>query len=180
MNFTYISIPKTGSRSVHRALKDKLFNNHLPISKVEKVGFSFAFFREPSERIESWWTSSRYEYPHQKHLKDIYGNDINEWVYKGCPHHWKWACNPLYQWEFVSVDGVLQIDFIGDFSNMEMQLQQISNNHLKLGKMNLPVLGSSRMEKQSLSEMSIQKLKNMFPKDYELYNIIKKNGCIRK
>jgi len=178
MKFTYISIPKTASRAVHLALDDKSLNNHKPIRAIpDPEGFTFAFMRDPVERIRSWYYSHK-----QKHHRQIplYIVDINKWIKKGCQHHWNTAVNPLYQWDFINIKQEIAVDFIGDHNFIYDQLIEICE------RLDIPFnkwrsIGRTEVKKpRDLKPWAKDRLKYMFPRDFQLYKQIKQDGYIGK
>ena len=179
-NFTYISIPKTGSRTIIKVLDSyrNALTNHKPAFRIELIGYSFTFFRDPVERIRSWFYSLSQDNPE---LFPTYGPDINAWIKKGCPHHWDWSVNPLYQWKFIEHQGKMIIDCAYDFSNMQETLPKLCEEKLGFTVSELPRIGQTMIkERGDLKPSSIKKLREMFPKDFELYEQIKQDGYIRK
>ena len=74
--FTFISVPRTGSVSMHTALDNRYLYNHWSARKVKLEGFSFGFVRNPYSQLYSWFMYHRRSQPNT----DLYQGDFNEWV----------------------------------------------------------------------------------------------------
>tara|TARA_Y100000310_G_scaffold341146_2_gene439340 strand:- start:295 stop:864 length:570 start_codon:yes stop_codon:yes gene_type:complete len=183
MTFNYISIPKTGSRTVHTILNyDIKNNNHKPINQLKKKTFSFAFIREPVDRIQSWYYWCKYNYKKKGdplRVLDFLQDDINTWIQKGCKHHWagkimKGLTHPLYQWDYININNEIAVTALGDFNLLTEQLPVIAKKHLEMPNIKTNVwLGKSMRKEILITPKSISKIEELFPKDFELYNRIK-------
>lgn len=127
MNWAFISIPKTGTNSVHRALNTKHKDNHKAI-KLIKCEYSFAFIRHPLDRLVSWYFGHRTTNPSMVQ----YQGDFRTWVATGCNHHWTpdnlkqfGVSSPLNQWEFVEIDGKVAVSFLGKFEKIELDFIEV-------------------------------------------------------
>ncbi len=172
MNWAFISIPKTGSNSIHRALNTQMKDNHKSIKLIE-CDYSFAFLRHPLDRLVSWY------FGHQMTSPKLYRLPFVEWVAKGCKHHWTkdnlkqfGVSNPLNQYEFIEINGVVQVDFIGKFENLQQDFDKVCK-HLGI-QTHLPHLLKSEHDKwtkyfdKGLAEYA----QKMFARDFELWDTI--------
>jgi len=126
MNWAYISIPKTGSNSIHEALGTNKVDNHKALHLIE-CDYSFAFIRHPLDRLVSWY------FGHHTINKNLYQLPFVEWVGGGCKHHWTpdnlkqfGVSNPLNQYEFVEIDGRVEVDFLGRFEYLHQDFDKVS------------------------------------------------------
>lgn len=125
MNWAFISIPKTGSNSIHRALGTNKKDNHKSIKLIE-CDYSFAFIRHPLDRLVSWY------FGHQMTSPKLYGLPFIEWVARGCKHHWTkenlktfGVNNPLNQYEFVEINRRVEVDFLGRFEHIQEDFDKV-------------------------------------------------------
>lgn len=174
MDFTYISIPRTGTNSIHKALGTDLSQNHLSLNKIESPGFSFAFVRNPYEIVVSW-----YFYHKLTQGQDTYDIDFLEWVKRGCPTHWAQSLlnsqgitHPLNQFEYVTnKEGVVICDFIGKFETLNKDFQYVCNI---IGKkaIKLPHINGSQHQawESYYTPKALALVKAQFKKDFELFN----------
>lgn len=171
MNWAYISIPKTGSNSVHQALKTNKKDNHKSIKLIE-CDYSFAFIRHPLDRLVSWYFGHRATNPSLTQYK----GSFREWVAGGCEHHWTEGDlkgfginNPLNQWEFVEIDGEIKVDFLGRFENLNLEFKTVCD---KIG-VTATLPHALRSQHEHWSTYYDNDLKaytvNMFKKDISLW-----------
>ena len=117
----YISIPKTGTNTIHMLRGFREYNHMKAISIVRKIGLeefckrgSFCFIRNPLELITSWYcyhTTNNY-IPKSEGIA-FYPRTINEWICeKNLSTHWEkfrhkfknpyWdLSNPLFQYSWI-------------------------------------------------------------------------------
>jgi len=171
MNWAFISIPKTGTNSIHQALNTNKKDNHKAIGLVE-CDYSFAFIRHPLDRLVSWYFGHRATNPSLVQ----YQGSFREWVAKGCPHHWTednlkqfGVSNPLNQWEFIEVNGSIKVDLLGKFENINEDFKSICE---VIGvQAELPhILKSKHAHWSIYYDIGLMKLvKNRFKKDMDLW-----------
>jgi len=128
MSWAFISIPKTGTNSIHKALGTNKKDNHKSIKLIE-ADFTFAFIRHPLDRLVSWYFGHRTTNPSLPQ----YQVSFREWLLTGT-HHWTLdnlkqfgISNPLNQWEFVEIDGEIKVDFLGRFENLNQDFKSVCN-----------------------------------------------------
>jgi chondroitin 4-sulfotransferase 11 len=118
--YFFISVPKTGSVSMHRMLKDGMAHNHMPAWVVRqsravawKDAYTFAVVRNPWDRAVSWFFGHR-------NLAIYNRRTFKEWVKAGLPHHWEVPFHPLHQHEFICwpSSGEVMVDFVGRFEQL--------------------------------------------------------------
>lgn len=127
-DFTFISVPRTGTCAIHKALKTDHKNNHKAMKLIEPNGFSFGFVRNPYEQLKSW-----YDY-HNKQ-KDLiqYQCNFNEWVANGCQHHWDkgymeyaGVSHPCQQSDYLTNDkGEIIVHFIGVYEILSSEWKYV-------------------------------------------------------
>ena len=88
--YIYISIPKTGTNSIHKLLGHSYFN-HITANMIRnKIGkqnyharLSFCFIRNPVDLVKSWYYYHKYS-PNvvRKEVKNYYPDTIEEWVFQ--------------------------------------------------------------------------------------------------
>lgn len=194
-NYNYISIPKTGTQSVLSVLKDGKTENHIGINgmNVNQDLFTFAFIREPIERLRSWfyWHKNNYNAEHiPEHIKQqvaIYKTTFEDWVTKGLPTHWtlgemrqRGVESPIFQYQFVLNNNWLPKHcFIGMFESMNTQINTVMDI---LGKPHiaLPRMGDSQKQHNDLSAETRGMLVEYLKKDYKLYNEVLEKGFVKK
>ena len=95
--YIYISIPKTGTNSVHKLLVIliSIILQQIIRNKIGKQNYhtriSFCFVRNPVDLVKSWYYYHKYS-PNviRKEVKDFYPDTIEEWVFNmKCRTHWK-------------------------------------------------------------------------------------------
>lgn len=173
-DFIYISIPRTGTHSVHNALNYHL-DNHTSIRLIDRKGISFAFIRHPFDLLVSWYQFHRQM---QKQWPQ-YHCDFMQWIERGCPHHWSQALldssgvsHPCNQWEYVcNKDGVILVDFIGKFEELQSGVNFVCRT-VGINEVKLPHINGSKHQKwESLfTPKMVAQAKEQFKKDFELFN----------
>jgi hypothetical protein len=175
MKYNYISIPKTASQAIHRALNITNVSemNHVSVNKLPER-FTFTFVREPLERLVSWW---RY-HKSVTGLKGVYLPTFEAWVNAGFPVHWDrdflircGVNNPLNQWEFVCKNGLIHCDFIGLYEDLDNDFKEVSKV-IGVNK-KLELVCPSIVPKPIVSEKTKTIIKNKFKIDYELYEHVR-------
>lgn len=170
MSWAFISIPKTGTNSVHKALGTNKKDNHKAINLV-KADYTFAFIRHPLDRLVSWYFGHRTTNPSIPN----YQMSFREWLLNGT-HHWTpdnlkqfGISDPLNQWEFVEVDGEIKVDFLGRFENLNHDFKKVCN--LIGREAELPhILKSQHTHWTTYYDQGLKELMlNKYKKDYELW-----------
>ncbi len=173
MNWAFISIPKTGTNSVHRALNTKKKDNHKAIKLIE-CEYSFAFIRHPLDRLVSWYFGHRTTNPSLTQ----YQVSFREWLLQGT-HHWTPdVCkgfgieNPLNQWEFIEIDGAVKVDFLGRFENIELDFIEVCNV-IGVQKKLPHILKSNHAHWTSYYDKDLRQLMiNKYKKDFDLWELL--------
>lgn len=198
VNFSYISIPKTASRSILNWLKleekNIAVNNHKSIYNIEETDFSFSFIREPIDRLKSWFYFHNYLYNlysesnrrYEANDLFIYNTTFNNWCLNGFKHHWtegmlisSGITNPLNQFEFVCKDGIVDIDFLGNFDKLHNQLIIVSKI-IEIPFSGLSKINTSNKQNIELSTEMESEIKQKFYKDFILYNSFNENEILIK
>jgi len=181
--YSFISIPRNASATIHNGFKANpgvetvpIIRNHLPISKYEDPGFSFALIREPVRRLQSW-----YWFHVQKGVGDmrVYDVDIEEWAEQGFPVH-NWGPqeiegfgmkSPLYQWDYVNIDGGMAVDWLLEFESLNRGWEEICK---LLGLINHGLTGThSSIIRKTVSRDFEKLAEEMFPNDFMLHTMVK-------
>ena len=132
--YVYISIPRTATWSMHKALKDNFKWQHVPASMIkDEIGqqewdnaFKFSFVRNPFDRIVSWFS-----YVKKRGYK-FCNMTFKSWVKASCPHHWEhhpWGeksnprLSPFRMMDFLACNG--EMDFLGRFENIESDFKKV-------------------------------------------------------
>jgi hypothetical protein len=167
-DITFISIPKTGSRSIHRALRTGKKDNHRSISKLRPEGESFAVIRHPLDRLVSWWAG------HRRPRHPVYLVPFKGWAAAGFPHHWDAGfcahcgiTNPLHQHQFVEIDGEVAVTHLVPFERMNQWV------HDRFG-VSLQLLGASEHSPyQTYYDAATRRLAGeTFARDMALYQTV--------
>ena len=127
--------------------------------------FTFAIVRNPYDIAVSRY---HWDIKGKKGLKETSVEGFKNWVKKGnlLPE------DRLYKYTCLS-DGVLNVDFIGRYENLEKDLNHICNK-IGIPNLELPNLKGGFREKKHYSEFydeeTIQIVSNFFKKDIEVFN----------
>jgi len=167
-DLTFISIPATGSRSIHLALGDRKRNNHLAVSKLpaeDRAKEMFAVLREPKDRLVSWWAG----HGQRGGGIPLYKIAFRDWVMKGCPHHWAegqfGVANPLHQHQFIEEEGKVVVQHLLRFEHLAPEFHKLTGLELRR-------VGASRRapwEEYFTPEMN-RLVEDMFAKDFRLHS----------
>jgi len=173
MNWAFISIPKTGTNSIHRALNTNKKDNHKAVKLIE-ADFTFAFIRHPLDRLVSWYHGHRESNPSltQYHVS------FREWLLTGT-HHWTPnVCkgfgieNPLNQWEFIEVDGVIKVDYLGSFERLELDFIEVCQR-IGIQKKLPHILKSKHLHWSTYYDKSLKNYAELiYEKDLELWELL--------
>lgn len=199
IDFAYISIPKTASQSIRQLLIDNgridlARKNHESIYNYGEVGFSFSFVREPIERLKSWFYFSKKKMLDSYHPTNLqtfsslsmYNCSFNDWVKNNFPIHWgKEMClslgitNPLIQSDFVCKNGIIDIDYLGNFNNLRNEMIEISKK-MNFTNCNLKSIGSNQKPQENLDNETVSIIKQKFYNDFKLYEALLQNKHLTK
>lgn len=186
-NYIYISIPKTGTNSVHDILGNTDYNHITANIIKKKIGdkayaskISFCFIRNPIELVKSWYYYHKFS-PNviRQDVKDFYPNNIEDWVFTmNCKTHWEipihkkynpdWNINisPLFQYQWI-VDEKEEIivDKVLLFDNINTELE-------KMFKVKPKIKNKSNKNDYTLDKRVEDKITELFKKELEYYNNI--------
>ncbi len=171
----FVSIPKTGSRSIRHILGASDEHNHMARHKIPIDAKSFAVLRNPFDRLVSWYFGHKLVQPGLVE----YQQPFNEWVMNGCPHHWKTGfcesrgiTNPLNQYEFVTDKrGDINVDYLMRFESLQKDWKLFSR---KFGfTQSLPRLGRSNHGawQTYFNQEMHEKVKQLFPIDIAIHSV---------
>jgi len=186
--YIYISIPKTGTNSVHEILGNTDYN-HITANMIKKkIGdkkydskISFCFIRNPIDLVKSWYYYHKYN-PRVplKEGKKYYPETIEEWILKKkCKTHWEekehkknnpnWnLVNPLYIKNWIcDENGEIIVKELYKFEEIEEVIKK--KFKVKIGKKN-----ESNKDNYELSEQIKESLKEMFKEDIVFYENLPK------
>lgn len=174
-DFIYISIPRTATNSIHKALNTNYLDNHKSLKVIERPGYSFCFTRNPLDLVVSWF----YHHRQRQSYIDIYQQPFLKWISQGCPHHWdkgmieaSGITHPLNQHEYISDEnGIICVDFIGTFENLNNDFKTVCKT-LELGEINLPYLNNSKHQnwESYYTPKAMETVKEIFAIDFALFN----------
>ena len=174
IDFIYISIPRTGTNSIHSVVPQHIDENHKSINKIDRKGFSFGFVRNPFDLVVSW-----YQYHRQHQLQKPYDMEFLNWVDAGCPTHWnddfiksRGITHPLNQFEYLcNEEGEIAVDFIGRFENLQNDFISVCNV-IGIKNKSLPHENNSIHNEWGgyYTPKAMEKIKTQFKKDFELFN----------
>lgn len=182
--YIYISIPKTGTNSVHKILKNTHYN-HITANTIKTIigeeeylkKISFCFIRNPIDLVKSWYYYHKYS-PNVKRqdVKSFYPNTIDEWVIgMNCRTHWEekihkqynpnWdLSNPLYQFKWIiDKNNNVIVNNVYKFDNINIHILELFDESLE-------VQNKSVKDNYKLSLNTENHIKQLFHKDIQLYN----------
>lgn len=171
--FTFISVPRTATNSIHKALKTDFLNNHTAAKMIDLKGFSFGFIRNPFEQLMSW-----FDYHKQiEGLKHIYGDSFDEWIIRGCHHHWAGEfmlslgiTHPCHQFEYFN-DNVNHIALYENISNEWKYICQKLNIDVPLEYLNFSKSPYDRKKAEVLLSPEAKILaQKKFKQSFKLWN----------
>ena len=182
MKFNFISIPRNGSQTIHAALGTNKYLNHYSWKKYEDDGiFSFAFIREPIERLYSWYHFHKTKYYKNPLVNtEIYYGDFNSWANRGFKTHWSGqACDdlgvqtPLSQYGFIEPRDDQKGLELFSFNKINETLPGLAK---RFGiKANMGHAGKSHKPidfKSLVSEKTIKLAEELFPEDFLIYEVV--------
>jgi hypothetical protein len=156
--FIFIGIAKTGTQSIQAVLggdstvpPEKYHSSiktiHSQCPDKYKQYFKFAFVRNPWDRFVSMYFDFTQNTGHFYWSKDLleYKN-FNEFCLDFPQSKWKEWIHFLPQFDMLSIDNELAMDFIGRFENLSTDFMTVCNK-LYLPKVNLPTLQKSNRDK---------------------------------
>jgi len=185
--YIYISIPKTGTNSIHKLLGHSYFN-HITANMIQnKIGkrnyrarLSFCFIRDPIDLVKSWYYYHKYS-PNvvRKEVKNYYPDTIEEWVFQmKCKTHWEeplhqkfnpdWdLSNPLHQtaWIKDKEDNII-VNNVFKFDNIDEHVYKMFGRRIN-------VENKSNKDDYVLKEETENQIKIIFSDDIEFYNGLK-------
>jgi len=96
MKSIFVSIPRTGTRSLRQTLSIRdPYNHRTAVWIRNKIGqaawdeaVTFAFVRNPFDKLVSWYFYHKTPGNCPPDKLRIYAPPFNEWVLGGCKHHW--------------------------------------------------------------------------------------------
>jgi hypothetical protein len=181
--YNFISIPRCASQTIHAALGTNKKNNHMAYSKLRSPNpFSFAVIRDPVERLQSWFWFHKKKYANQPKVVEHYKEfTFERWVAAGMSHHWDYnACkslgikNPLSQYDFVRTeDEEIGPNKLVDFKRFELQINSMKS--VIGGPFKFRHTGLSHRPKQHIDKETVFIIRETFPMDFELYEIVRSN-----
>jgi len=186
--YIYISIPKTGTNSVHKILGHSQFNHIKAYTIKRKIGdinyntrISFCFIRNPIDLVKSWYYYHKYS-PNviRREVKEFYPDTIEEWVFDmNCKTHWEdkdhkiqnpyWdLSNPLYQTSWIKdPSGTIIVDKVFQFDHIE------SHIHEMFGQ-NVTVENKSNKDDYILITETENRIAEIFSEEIAFYNSLQK------
>lgn len=182
--YIYISIPKTGSNSIHEVMGTTKYN-HITVNTIKTLigedqynsKESFCFIRNPVDLVKSWYYYHKYSANViRKDVKQFYPDNIEKWIFEmKCKTHWEiqnhkkynpdWDINvsPLYQCNWIKDknDNII-VKNIYKFDNINSITKKLFN--VKPKQKNI-----SSKDDYILNIKTEEKIKEMFKKDIEFY-----------
>jgi len=185
--YIYISIPKTGTNSVHEIMGQTKYN-HITANTIKTVigeneynsKESFCFIRNPVDLVKSWYYYHKYNPRVPKDEGALYYPDtIDKWVFDmNCKTHWEenkhtqnnklWdvGMSPLHQCNWIKdVNDNIIVNEIYRFDDLNKVLEYKFSKKVK----------TSNKSNKDLFELSTEvenAIKNNFHEDIELYEKI--------
>lgn len=186
--YIYISIPKTGSNSIHKILGHSQFNHITANTIKKKIGdlnyngrISFCFIRNPVDLVKSWYYYHKYS-PNviRREVKSFYPDTIEEWVFNmKCKTHWEsndhkmqnpyWdLSNPLYQTNWIKdTTGSVIVDKVFAFDDIEHHIFDMFNQ-------SVTIENKSNKDDFLLIKETEDKIVELFSEDIAFYNSLQK------
>lgn len=183
--YIYISIPKTGTNSIHEIMKNTNYNHITSNTIKTMIGEknynskeSFCFIRNPIDLVKSWYFYHKYNPRVPKNEGNLfYPDTIEEWVFKmNCNTHWQkkehkknnpnWDINesPIIQSNWIKdKNGNIIVKKIFPFDNINLEIE-------KLFGIKPTVINKSSKDDYILDIKVEDKIKEIFKKDIEFYN----------
>ena len=183
-NYIYVSIPKTGTNSIHEVMCHTKYNHitaytikNIVGEKVYNSKKSFCFIRNPIDLVKSWYYYHKYS-PNviRKDVKEFYPDTIEEWIFKmNCKTHWEISNHKKYNsdWD-INVSPLHQCNWIKDkndniivkniykFDNINSVTEKLFN--VKPKQKNI-----SSKNDYTLNRKTEDKIKELFKKDIDFY-----------
>jgi len=173
--YIYISIPRTGTNSIHKLLGQIDSENHKSIELIERAGYSFAFVRNPYDLLVSWFY---YHKQHQPKL-EVYHCEFLTWIDRGCPHHWSdgllkssGVTHPLNQFQYIcDSSGMILVNMIGRFESLQEDFINICDV-IGIKDKSLPHVNGSKHNPWEgyYTPKALAQVKDQFKKDFEIFN----------
>ncbi|MDI5885746.1 sulfotransferase family 2 domain-containing protein [Cobetia amphilecti] len=181
-NAIFIHIPKAAGRAIsinifgddklgHYYAQDYYYNNE----KTFKEYYTFAFVRDPIDRL-----MSAYFYLIEgggNSADAAIGRDIRTATTNFDDFVLNWLDEKtIYSWihfipqaDFITIDGVIAVDFIGKFENIEEDYDQVAKK-LGIQKKLSVVNKNSKKKKTIVSARAKDKIYNLYSKDYNVFD----------
>lgn len=180
----YVSVPKTGTNSVHSLLGNNKYN-HLKVSMIVKLigpqaynnEFSFAFVRNPFDLVKSWYYYHKYS-PNvvRQDVKNFYPDTIEEWADLGFLTHWETTAhkkynphwdmtNPLFQKSWSHIGDKQVVSKLYRFDDLDIVMRYLT------GKI-ITHENSSSQNEHVLSDHVCNLIREGFKEDIALYNSV--------
>lgn len=182
--YIFISIPKTGTNSVHEIMGNTKYN-HITANTVRNMigekeynsKESFCFIRNPIELVKSWYYYHKYS-PNviRQDVKQFYPNSIEEWVFNmNCKTHWEIPIHKKYnpQWD-LSISPLEQNMWVFDKNGSKIVKNVYNFDDInlvieKLFKVKLKQKNTSSKDDYILNTKTEDKIKELFQKDIDFY-----------
>lgn len=183
-NSIFIHIPKAAGKSIAQALygDDRpghfLWHNYEAADAVSfSQFFKFSFVRHPIDRLESAYYylknggASQTDLQFSKRVLRSF-ESIDDFVMNWLSvdrNHYSWI-HFIPQFEFISdSDGRIVIDYVGRFESLEYDFKNIAER-LGSGRLLSHINPSQRFHKFSMSSESAAICRDLYKKDFELFN----------
>lgn len=201
-SFLFIHIPKTGGTSIANAFGlDSTRKGHVTIQEAQsmletnvyKNYYKFCIVRNPIDRFISLYNYARMEESfyhsvinpekaldgkHQDYdiLVSATLDEAVQYLIQGKLVHSKNSWNlwqPQWKWILDSEEHI-GVDFIGRYENIQNEFKKITN-HLGYNEIKLPHFNRSKTQNKkniSISDTAINRLKEYYNRDFELFNYV--------
>lgn len=137
--FLYIHIPKTAGHSIQKSglVKSEDWKNHSKASEIRDIKqfYSFCFIRNPYDRMFSAYNFHKFSKEHvnrqtnraiEKYESfESFVNDISSFADQDCKHNNIRLHFLFSQYDYITKDNKVIIDYVGRFDNMKEQFQHI-------------------------------------------------------
>jgi hypothetical protein len=185
----FISIPRTGTRSLRQTLHIRdPYNHRTAVWVRNKIGpqawadaFTYAFIRNPFDKLISWYFYHKVPGHCPKGVKIYVLRNFNEWVLNGCQHHWtpmgtfgtKGGVPDPHSLSGYLFDerGKIMVDFVGRVEHMQRDYAKLCK---LLGKKNPPALkhvncSAHSNRRQIFSDEARKYVERRFARDLKMW-----------